>query len=411
MSTFHGVETIELFEGPRPMRSLRYSVIGLVGTAPVQNLEDPDDATVNTMVLCANEADDAKYFGADTAGYSIPSALKALRAQGTGLVIVVNVFNPETHLDGDDEPDPAEVLAADIVGTTSGGGVRSGLQCFLEAKSQFGFNPRILQTPGWSNSATVAAALRAMAPKVRGICLIDAPFGSTPAAAITGRTGDGHVFNTASDRAYLLYPYLKAAGPDGDPTNQPYSQFMAGVIAARDKLANGPYWSPSNLEIQGVVGVERLLTAAINDDTTEVQLLNAAGIATYLPGAGIRTFGNRSAAYPTVTTVNNFLSVRRTADVIEDAIEEAQLQFMDAPMTPALLAQIVENVNEFMRTKVGEGWIISGRCWMDPDDNTLSSLADGHGTYRYEFLPPIPNEKTTFKGILNTNLLATLLGA
>lgn len=410
MSYLHGVETFEYLEGPRPIRSLRTAVIGLIGTAPIQDLENQADATVNQLVVCTNDRDDAKYFGADTAGYTIPAALKAIRKQGTGIVIVVNVFDPDVHQNAQLEPDPSVVVAADVVGTTSGAGVRSGMQAWLDSRAKFGFTPRILIAPGFASTATVATELRVMSAKLRGIDLIDAPFGSTVAAALAGRTGVGHVFMTASDRSYLLYPHLKAAGPSGALTDQPYSQFMAGVIAAKDLAHNGPHWSPSNTEIKGVEGVERLLTASYNDPTTEVQLLNEQGITTYFPEGGIRTWGNRSAAFPTVTSVNNFLSVRRTADIIEDAIEAAQFQYADWPLTPGLMAQVVEDVNGFLREKRGEGWIIDGRCWVDPDDNPLTKLAAGNPTYRYDFLPPVANERATFKAVINAEYLSALLG-
>ncbi len=410
MSFLHGVETFEYLAGPIPIRSLRTSVIGLVGTAPIQDLDDPDDATINEPIVCTNAADDAKYFGADTAGYSIPAALKAIRAFGTGIVVVVNVFDPDVHLNETPAPDPAEVVAADIIGTTSGAGVRSGMQAWLDAKAKFGFQPRLLLAPGFSNSATVTAAMRTLANKLRAISLIDAPYGSTVAAALAGRTGIGHVFNSASERDFLLFPYLKAAGPAGDPTDQPYSQFMAGAIAAQDLARGGPHWSPSNMQLQGVVGVERLITGAIDDPTTEAQLLNEQGITTYLNEGGLRIWGNRSAAYPTVTSVNNFISVRRTADIIEDSIAAAQLQHKDKPLTLALMDQIVADVNGFMREKIGAGWLIEGRCWVDPADNPLTNLAAGNPTYRYEFMPPVPNERTTFKAVLNSELLSVLLG-
>lgn len=410
MSWLHGVETAEYLAGPIPIRSPRSAVIGLVGTAPIHTLADEDDATINQLVMCTNDRDDAKYFGTDTAGYTIPAALKAIRAQGSGLVIVINVFDPAIHIDGDDAPDPSQVEDTDLIGETSEGGVRSGMQAWLDARATYKFGPRILIAPGYSSNVTVAAAMRVLSPKLRAIDIVDAPFGATVTAAIEGRGGMGHPFNTASDRAFLLYPFLKAMGPDGEVTDQPYSQFMAGVIAAKDLAQGGPHWSPSNTEILGVVGVERLLTASLNDGTTEVQLLNEAGITTYFPEGGIRTFGNRSAAWPTITSVNNFLSVRRTADIIEDAIELAQLQHMDKPLTIALMDQVVEDVNGFLREKRGAGWIIDGKCWVDPDDNPLSQLAAGNPTYRYDFLPPVPNERTSFKGVINANYLSNLLG-
>lgn len=408
----HGAETLELFAGPTPMRSPRSAVIGLVGTAPIQSLGDPDDATVNQVVLCKNEVDDAKYFGADTTGYTIPSALKAIRAQGSGLVLVINVFDPTlpAHQTAG-SPDVTKVAATDIIGTTNGSGIRSGMQAWFNSRAQFGFTPRILIAPGFSSTATVAAALRVISPKLRATDLVDAAVGTTFSAALAGRTGVGHVYNTASDRSLLLYPYLQAAGPGGMVTNQPYSQFMAGVIAAKDQAVGGPHWSPSNTVIQGVVGVERLLTASITDRTTEVQLLNAQGITTYFPEGGIRTWGNRSAAFPTILTPNNFYSIRRTADIIEDAIELAQLQHQDKPLTRGVIDQVVEDVNGYLREKRGDGWIIDGKCWFDPDDNPITKLGNGNPTYRYNFLPPGANELASFIAVIDSNYLKQLLGA
>lgn len=407
---FHGVMTVEYLAGPVPILAPRSAVIGLVGTAPVHELEDPADLTLNTIVMCTNETDDAKYFGVDTAGYTIPSALKAIRAQlGGVLVMVTNVFDPDTHLTLG-VPDPATVVAADIVGTTSGGGVRSGTKTWLNARAQFGFGPRIMIVPGWGSNVTVMVAVRALMSQLRGVDIADAAVGLTPSAVITSRTTSGDVFFTSADRSILCYPHLKATGPDGELTNQPMSQFLAGVIAAKDTAVAGPHWSPSNTVIQGVTDVERLLTASLNDGTCEVDLLNAAGIATYFPHSGIRSWGNRSAAYPTDPAATSFIPVRRTADIIEDAIEAAQMRYMDRPLTIALMDQVVDDVSGFLREKQGEGWIIDGRCWVDKSDNPLTVLAAGRPVYRYDFMPPVANERPSFKAIINTEYLNSLVG-
>ncbi len=111
---------------------------------------------------------------------------------------------------------------------------------------------------------------------------------------------------------------------------QPYSQRLAGVIAAKD-VEKGYHWSPSNTEIQGIVGVERQLTSMINDPTSEVNALNECGVITVFNsyGSGFRTWGNRSAAYPTSTNPTNFICVRRTADILHESVEYSMLQFMD----------------------------------------------------------------------------------
>ena len=84
----HGVETTEVERGPRPIRVVKSAVIGLIGCAP--------SGPVNEPILCLSEKDAAQ-FGNQHVGFSIPQALDAIYDHGHGTVIVINVFNPETH--------------------------------------------------------------------------------------------------------------------------------------------------------------------------------------------------------------------------------------------------------------------------------------------------------------------------
>jgi len=92
----HGVETIEINKGPRPIRGVKTAVVGLVGTAPVFEV-DGSLASVNRPVLILSDRDAARYFGTQIPGYTIPQALDAVFDQGRGIVVVVNVFDPEIH--------------------------------------------------------------------------------------------------------------------------------------------------------------------------------------------------------------------------------------------------------------------------------------------------------------------------
>ena len=92
----HGVETIEIDKGPRPIRVVKTAVVGLVGTAPIWEV-DPADRKINEPVLILNERDGAKYFGTMRPGYTIPYALDAIFDHGAGIVIAVNVFDPNVH--------------------------------------------------------------------------------------------------------------------------------------------------------------------------------------------------------------------------------------------------------------------------------------------------------------------------
>ncbi|MDI1471928.1 phage tail sheath subtilisin-like domain-containing protein [Thermodesulfovibrio sp. 1176] len=409
----HGVETIEIEKGARPIRAVKTAVIGLVGTAPIQDVES-DYRTVNRPVLILNDRDAAKYFGTQKTGYTIPQALDAIFDQGSGIVIVVNVFNPDVHKNAQNEPDPSQVTVSDIIGGTDASGNRTGMQAFKDCYNLFGFFPKILIAPVYCTQVSVATELNVMAGAIRAVAIVDAPAGTTFQQAIAGRGPNGSInFNFSSERMILCYPHLKVYDPATDTERlEPYSQRLAGVIAAKD-IEKGYWWSPSNTEIKGITGVERNLSAMINDPNSEVNLLNEAGIVTVFNsfGTGLRTWGNRSAAWPSVTHPKNFINVRRTADVLHESIEYSMLQFIDFPINDALIDAICESVNMFIRTLIARGALIDGRCWFDKAKNPYTEIALGHLTFDIEFMPPTPAERITFESFINIELLKKLGGS
>jgi phage tail sheath protein FI len=210
----------------------------------------------------------------------------------------------------------------------------------------------------------------------------------------------------------ICYPTVTVYDLATDASEQqPYSQFLAGVRAWRDQ-ENGYWWSSSNAEISGIIGMERPLTADISDSSSEVNLLNEQGITTIFNsfGTGFRVWGNRSAACVSATDANIFECVLRTGDVIGDSIEYAMLQFLDRPINNALIDAIVESVRSFMRKLIADGAILDGTCWYDAADNEATEIAAGHITFRYDYMPPTPAERITFKRTLNIDYLKALGG-
>lgn len=460
----HGVETIELNIGPRPITVVKSAVIGLVGVAPT--------GPKNTLTLVQSPAD-ASQFGAQIPNFNIPQALSAIQKQGAGTVLVVNVFDPEANTqtttdtvivsngkatlnaaplmgqldvtDGDEVTyeigvdynvndygvisiipggsinegatlvctyttfDPTSVSEAQLIGEVDGGDYY-GMAILDLSFSTFGFNPRILICPSYSATKSIAAELDVYANKYRAHAIIDSVEGQTVSQAIGDRAGVTASFGTSSKRSILTYPRLKAYDPATDADGiVPYSAYLAGVIASTDNK-DGYWFSPSNREIKGITGVERIITAAVNDANTEANLLNEAGIVTLFNafGTGIRVWGNRSAAFPTSTAPGNFIAVQRTADILHESIELAMLQFIDLPLNNALIDAIRDSVNSFMRTLIQRGAIIDGECTYDPAKNSPADLAAGHVTFDIVFMPPTPAERITFESFIDINLLKNL---
>ena len=100
-SFLHGVETIEITKGARTITTVKTAVVGIVGTAPIEDVED-EYKTINTSTLIMNEIEAVRYFGNHKAGFTIPQALQAIFDQGAGIAIVINVYDPEKHEDVSD---------------------------------------------------------------------------------------------------------------------------------------------------------------------------------------------------------------------------------------------------------------------------------------------------------------------
>lgn len=464
----HGVETIEVENGPRSIRVVKSAVIGLIGTAPC--------GPVNDLTLCISEKAGAE-FGSRLEGFTIPYALKAIYDHGAGTVLIINVLDPDKHRNEATEDitfgvnnraqlpnaavisatvksenvtyieetdyfidlvtgkleritngsipakatvtieyayaDPTKVTPADIIGAVDAAGRRTGLNALEDAYSLYGFFAKLLIAPGFSTLNSVSTELISAAGKYGAMALIDAPIGTTPSQAISGRGPMGTInFSTSSERAILCYPHVKTYDSATDSTRlEPYSQRLAGLMAAKD-LERGYWWSPSNTEIKGIVGMERPLSARIDDPNSEVNLLNENGIVTIFNsyGTGLRSWGNRSAAWPSVTHMKNFINVRRVKDIIDESIRYSSLQFVDMPISQAVIDAIVESVNQFMSKLFGDGAILGGECWFDPERNPQTQLELGNGLIQYKFTPPPPFERLTYESEITGEYLVNLKG-
>lgn len=307
--------------------------------------------------------------------------------------------------------DATLITAAEILGGLSEIQTRYGLEAFKDSYQKFGFYPKILISPVFSSLNSVSAALIAMANDIRAKCFIDAPIGITPEQAITGRGALGTInFNTSSRRAGLCYPHVKRYNAATDTeTLSPSSAYVAGVQSRKDQ-ENGYWWSLSNTEVLGITGLERSIYAMINDPNSEANLLNEAGIITFFNsfGTGIRTWGNRSAAYPTDTSAKSFMCVQTVSDVIAESIEYFSLQMIDRPLNNAVIDDILASVNGFLRTLVAAGALIDGKAWFDKNKNDIAELSAGHLVISYDFMPPTPLERVTYEANLNINYLRQL---
>ena len=130
MSGFlHGVEVLEIDAGPRPIRTVKSSVIGLVGTAPEA---DAAAFPLDTPVLIAGNRSEAAGLGA--AG-TLPAAVDGIFDQTGATVVVIRVA---------EGADAATTLINVIGGVDAVTGEYRGVQALLAAESVAKVSPRIL---------------------------------------------------------------------------------------------------------------------------------------------------------------------------------------------------------------------------------------------------------------------------
>jgi uncharacterized protein len=324
--------------------------------------------------------------------------------------------------------DPTKVTDATIIGAITAG-VYTGMQCFLATFQTMGFFPKILIAPGFSQDQVTAQALDAIAQKIRAMDLIDSAPQTSVSTAIANRGVVNSAFFTSSFRSILCFPQnlIEDTGivptgvtlsPSGSPIQatgtgtreMPLSIFEAAVMQAND-IENGFWYSPSNQEIEGSAGPDVTMYASFIDPNSDTNNLNAAGIATVLSGfgTGLRTWGNRSAAFPTYTIPQNFIAIRRLLDVVEESIQLASLQFQDRPINNGLIANVLASVNAFIRSLVQQGALISGSSVnYNPGDNPSTQLAAGTIIFEIDLMGPPPAENITYDYVVDTSLLANL---
>jgi uncharacterized protein len=386
----HGVEVLEIDTGPRPVRSVRSGVIGIVGTAPDA---DEDAFPLNTPVLIAGSRAQAALL--DTVGDgegTLPAALDGIFDQIGAVVIVVRV---------DEESTEAATMANVIGGVDSGTGQYEGVHALLGAESVVGFAPRILCAPGFTHQRPLAgepaaatanpvvAELITIAERLRAVVIADGP-NTTDAAAITA-AGD---FGSA--RVYLVDPWVQVMDSAGDIVDEPASARVAGMIAKSDN-DRGFWWSPSNQLMNGIVGTSRPVDFKLGDANSRANLLNEANVATIIRQDGFRLWGNRTLSSDPKFA---FLSVRRTADIINDSLQRAHLWAVDRNITKTYVEDVVESVNGYLRSLVAQDAILGGQCWPDADLNTPQNIAQGKVYFNFDFTPPYPAEHITFRSQL-----------
>jgi phage tail sheath protein FI len=164
----HGVEVVEIDSGPRPIRTIRSSVIGLIGTAP-----DADDEQFpyHMPVLIAGKRSEAAGLGLEG---TLPAAIDDIFDQTGAIIVIIRVpdwFGEEEEWSGFDEefegpwiPNIGQIIG----GVDDETGQYLGIQAFLAAESEVHVTPRILIAPEYSHHPAGAVPIKPRISRLDG---------------------------------------------------------------------------------------------------------------------------------------------------------------------------------------------------------------------------------------------------
>ena len=460
MAFHHGSETTRVNGGSVAVSTVDGAIIGIVGTAPM--------GAVNELTVCLTKKDFAQFGTILGQGFTLPDAFDILARYASGQVYVVNVLDPAKHRTNvDNEPltldtntliaqtakqgllslsltaetgslnegtdytvnlqtgeitfaryqenarasyvyaDPTKVTEDDIKGgVDSLTGKRKGFELLRDGFNLFGADAKILICPEYDKTASCAAALATLADQMHAKAYIQLPKGTSLSKAIAGRGPMGTINASASnENVRHFFPY--AIGSTN--TLESLATHAAGLRMKVD-VDHGYWFSTSNHELSGVIGMEIPLTARVDDLQSETNRLNAVGITTIFNsfGTGFRLWGNRSSNFPTVTHISCFEVASRTGDIIDESIRQAELQFIDQPIDDALLDSFVETIDTFLRSQKS---LVGYSVGLDYEYDLVDAFSQGQIPLIYDYTPKIPGERISNKSVMTRKYLANLVSA
>lgn len=365
MDYHHGVRVIEVQGGARPIRTVATAVIGLVCTAPDA---DPKVFPLDRPVLLTDVLGAIGKAGIEG---TLASSLKGIADQCNAVTIVVRVAP------GDND----SVTTTNVIGKKDGANY-TGLQALLVAQAQVGIRPRILAAPGL-DTQPVALALGIVTKKLRAMAYASCAASASVAEAVAYRE------QFSQRELMLIYPDFLAWDSATSTAAPAYATARAAGLRARIDQEQGWHKSLSNVPVDGVTGISRDIHWDLQDPSTDAGMLNAADITTLVNSTGYRFWGSRTCSEDPMFA---FETSTRTAQILADTIAEAMLFYVDKPMHPTKVRDILETINAKFRELKTAGAIIDATAWYDPAQNTPSTLSTGQLVIDYDYTPVPPLE-------------------
>ena len=289
--------------------------------------------------------------------------------------------------------DASKVKAADIVGSVDADtGAVTGLEAVQQIYPKLGMVPGILLAPGFSEDAAVAAALQAKTNGINGsfrcVCVCDVDSG-TNGAKVYGKVKEKkEAAGLNSANCYAVWPCAKVGG-----------QVIAGSAVVAAEMA---YLDATNDDTpnQSVDNKAVAISAACLADGTEVYMdqeqanvLNGAGVGTFVNLNGWRCWGSNTAAYPGNTDPKDrWINIRRFMSWAANTFILTYTPKIGQVMNRRLIESIVDSENIRGNSFVSRGICAAYSIAFTDADNPTTDLLNGKIVFRQSMTPFTPAE-------------------
>lgn len=269
--------------------------------------------------------------------------------------------------------------------------VMAGLEALELCMLKTGKVPDLICAPGYSDKATVAAAMATKATAINGVfqakVLVDIESDTYTDAIKVKSAG------TYDAEQIVCWPMAKV----GDKIYH-MSTVLAGRLAFTDAdNGNIPYESPSNkaVPIDGIVnskGEEVLLTLP------QANALNGEGIVTAMSVMSkFVAWGNWTGAVPaSVDPKDTEISISRMFVWANNVLIQMFWEYLDVPMNRRFIDTVLNTANKWMNTLVNGGYLYGGRIEALDSENPAEALQAGIIKLHIYMTPPAAAREIDF---------------
>lgn len=308
--------------------------------------------------------------------------------------------------------DPTRVHGKDIIGgVDSSSHKATGLELLNEIYPRFGLIPGQIIAPKFSADVKVSQLMAIKSDAVSDIfkaeALIDIPTNQYGVYNYKNATEWKKSNNWVSKTQTVCWPMVKL----GDDIYH-YSTHLAALTCLLDSQnADIPCRSPSNKMLK--------ISSAVLKNGTEVwnnlgaaNYLNSQGIVTAYNKNGWKTWGNRTAAYPSTTDPkDSFRACRRMFNWVLNTLTETYWSKIDDPANKRLIQSVVTSANIWLNGLTANESIAGGRVIFIEKENPMTDLMDGILRFHVFLTPFSPAREIDFIMEYDPNYLNNLFSS